>query len=87
MHVNYQCLKCDHRFVLEISDSEAASCLDEGRAETCPVCGQRIGTGPVRCRRCGEGFELAFRHWYVQCDVASGECPACHERYQSLCIC
>jgi hypothetical protein len=85
--VTYSCLNCKHEFVIEINDDEAASCLDQDRTETCPTCQQQVGVGPVRCRRCGGTFELAFRHWHVHCDVASGECPSCHEPYQSLCIC
>lgn len=87
MNAEYSCLNCECEFTIEITETEMAGSLDDGRTEACPACGQRIGTGPVRCRQCGGTFELAFRHWHMRCNVASGECPACATRYQALCIC
>lgn len=87
MKAEYSCLKCEHRFAIEITESESRSSLVLGRTEACPQCAQLVGTGPVRCRSCGATFVLAFPHWHVHCDLAGGDCPACGARYVSLCIC
>jgi DNA-directed RNA polymerase subunit RPC12/RpoP len=87
MTTEYVCLKCRHRFVIEVSDRELASSLEPDRTDACPKCGQPVGSGPVQCRRCGLGFTLAFPHWHVSCDLAGGDCPACATRYTSPCIC
>jgi len=87
MKVDYDCLKCEHRFAIEVTESESRSGLDPQRTDACPKCAQRVGTGAVRCRSCGEVFVLAFPHWHVHCDLARGEFPACGTRYVSLCIC
>lgn len=87
MKVDYACMKCDHRFGIDITESESRSRLAEDRTDACPECNQRVGTGPVRCEGCGATFMLGFPHWHVHCDLAGGDCPACGARYVSLCIC
>ena len=87
MKTDYRCLQCDHRFAIEVTDSESRSSLDAARKDACPKCGRAVGTGPVRCRACGASFALAFPHWHVGCDLAGGDCPACGSRHVSLCIC
>lgn len=85
MSVRYECLTCGHAFPIDASEDDAR--LAPARTDTCPRCAQPVGCGPVRCRRCGNGFELAFPHWHVRCDRAEGECRACGARYVSPCIC
>ena len=87
MKTDYDCLKCNHRFAIDVTEAEPRSSLDPGRSDACPKCGQLVGTGPVRCRGCGAGFVLAFPHWHVHCDLARGECPACGVGYVSSCVC
>lgn len=87
MKASYACLKCWHRFAIEINESERRSSLDAARTDACPQCAQHVGTGPVCCRSCGGTFVLVFPHWHVDCDVAGGDCPACGAHYESLCIC
>ena len=83
----YTCLKCSRPFLIEITDAEAASSLDRARTQQCPHCSQRVGIGPVRCRKCGQTFDLELPHWHVSCNLAKGNCPACAFPYVSLCIC
>lgn len=85
--LNYECLKCGHRFLLPITDAELATRLDSDREDQCPECAQRVGVGPVKCRNCATAFEIEFPHWHVQCTLAHGACPVCGVRCQSLCNC
>jgi DNA-directed RNA polymerase subunit RPC12/RpoP len=87
METEYRCLNCEQRFGIVVTEAESASRLEPVRLDECPTCGQRVGTGRVQCRKCGAAFEVAFPHWHVLCDLATGECPACGATYQSLCIC
>ena len=87
MQTAYSCLKCEHRFEIAITELESASSLDPSRSDMCPKCRQRVGIGPVQCGNCGTVFDLAFPHWHVLCDLATGECPTCRTLYQSLCVC
>jgi len=87
MTADYACLKCGHRFAIALTEAERLSSLDPDRTDACPACGQQVGTGPVGGTRCGGTFELTFPHWHVHCDLASGACPACGARVQSLCVC
>src|SRR5215475_3339766 len=87
MKADYDCLKCGHRFAIEITQPESLSSLDRSRTDACPKCAQRVGSGPVRCRSCGDAFVVAFPHWHVHCNLAGGACPACGVRYESPCIC
>jgi len=87
MKVDYDCVKCGHRWAIDVTETEFRSSLDPSRVYACPKCAQRVGTGPVRCMRCGDGFVLEFPYWHVHCDRAGGNCPACGARYASLCIC
>lgn len=83
----YDCLWCERSFQIALSDTEAAAGLNPDRTEECPQCSRRIGSGPALCKKCGQSFELLFPHWHVRCDLANGVCPACANRYVSLCIC
>jgi hypothetical protein len=87
LEADYACLNCEHRFTIEVTESELQSSLDPNRTDVCPKCDQRVGTGTVRCRSCGRAFVLAFPHWHMHCNVASGDCPACGVQYVSTCIC
>src|SRR5262245_33378409 len=87
MKVDYDCLKCGHRFAIEVTQTESLSSLDPGRTDACPTCAQRVGFGPVRCRSCGDAFVIAFPHWHVHCNLAGGDCPACGVRYETPCVC
>lgn len=87
MSIEYDCRRCETRFRIEVSDDESRGSLDPARAEVCPSCSQRVGTGPVRCRICGMTFDVAFPHWHRRCDLARGICPACRGQYVSLCVC
>lgn len=84
---NYDCLQCKHKFVIKITELEQQSCLDPERSDKCPQCAQRVGKGPVQCRKCGGYFEVAIPHWHVQCNLASGTCPICECNYVTACIC
>ncbi len=83
----YACLGCERKFPLEITERESASSLEPDHAEQSPACALRVGTGPVRCKTCGETFALAFPHWHLRCNLAGGDCPACGTRHVSTCIC
>ncbi|KYF93659.1 hypothetical protein BE17_17560 [Sorangium cellulosum] len=87
MKTDVDCLRCQMRVSIELTDAELQSSLAPGRADLCPRCAQPVGTGPVRCRSCGRAFQLAFPHWHVRCDLAVGICPACGAPYISPCIC
>ena len=97
MKADYDCLKCNHRFEIGITESDLLDCLDASRTDVCPECGQCVGMcpechqhifmGPVRCRDCGNAFVLALPHWNVRCNLAKGACTACGTLYMSLCIC
>ena len=87
LQLQYQCLKCEHDFSIDVSDEEYRSSLDDPRKDACPRCEQRVGIGPVACRSCGTSFELRFPHWHGMCDLASGQCPSCSARFVSPCIC
>jgi hypothetical protein len=84
---DYECLECQNRFSIETTDLEARTSLDAARADLCPRCGRRVGTGRVRCRGCAAELDLAFPHWHVRCDLATGRCLRCGARYVSTCIC
>jgi len=83
----YFCLRCNHHFPVEISETELRGSLASNRAETCPKCAQPVGTGPIHCRHCSNEFVLDFPHQHVGCDVARGDCPVCGKEYVSLCVC
>jgi DNA-directed RNA polymerase subunit RPC12/RpoP len=84
---DYSCLNCGQHFPITVSATEWESRLESGRVDTCPSCKQRVGTGPVVCRECRSAFEVPFPHWHVHCDLASGTCPVCGAKFESLCIC
>ena len=86
MTSDYDCLECQYRFAIELTELEARSSL-EARTDACPRCSRRVGTGPAPCRSCGAQLDLAYPHWHVHCLVASGTCPRCGARHQSLCVC
>lgn len=87
MDIDYHCLNCEFQFAITVTEIEWKSSLNPVRTDACPECAQQVGKGPVRCRNCGETFELAFPHWHVTCDLARGNCPVCKSEYLSLCIC
>ena len=87
MKTDYVCLKCEHHFSIEITETEARSSLNADRTDICPKCAQHVGSGSVHCHSCGSAFVLAFPHWHVTCNLAVGNCPACGTRYVSACIC
>jgi hypothetical protein len=87
MRSDYQCLSCRNGFTIEVGKAEMDASLARPRPDTCPDCGQRVGTGPAKCRNCGHVFPLEFPHWHVRCDLASGRCPHCEGPYVSPCIC
>jgi len=87
MDANYECADCGRRFPVNISPDEMRTVLRNDRTEKCPTCGQRVGVGNVTCGECGRVFPLPMLHWHVRCNVASGVCPQCGERFESLCIC
>lgn len=87
MQTEYRCFDCGKDFPVEITDEEYKTSLSEAHTEGCPQCGRSVGTGTVKCEACGDRFVLAFPHWHIMCDVASGNCPKCGESYVSLCIC
>ena len=83
----YECARCRAEFLVEVSEIELDTVLDADRVDACPGCGQRVGTGPVTCRRCAATFDARLPHWHVQCNLCDTPCPACGERYLSLCVC
>ena len=85
--LNYECLRCGHRFPVQVTDVELVTRLDATRAEGCPECRQRVGTGPVKCRSCRHNFDVEFPHWHVQCTVSKGQCPQCAAEWRALCHC
>jgi hypothetical protein len=87
MNIDYECLKCRHRFGIEVSDEEWRSVLDPNRTDVCPKCEQKVGTGPVRCAGCGKEYEVRFHHWHICCDAARGDCPTCGHVHIEPCIC
>ena len=87
MKADYDCLKCEHRFAIDVSESVLQSSLAPNRTDTCPKCAQRVGTGPISCRSCGATFTLAFPHWHMHCDLARGNCPECVVEHVSMCVC
>ena len=87
MQAEYKCADCHHRFPIELSDAESSAALRSDRTDACPQCGQRIGRGKVQCRNCETTFTILLPHWQVSCTLASGNCPGCAQRFESLCVC
>src|SRR5262245_25443604 len=85
--VPYRCSDCGQEFSVQITGEEMRGSLNEGHEEACPGCGQAVGKGRVKCRRCQGEFVLALPHWHACCDFAAGNCPRCGEKYSSACMC
>jgi hypothetical protein len=85
--VDYQCLNCCNSFVLTVTEKEMKGSLSSSRIETCPACGQCVGRGPARCRKCDAPFVAYFPHWHMCCGTSAESCPSCGAKYVRLCIC
>ena len=83
----YTCADCHHEWDVGFTELESRGDIDEGRTEACPKCATLLGTGHVKCKKCGAGFAVVLPHWHVDCDTHSGACPGCSVRSSSLCVC
>jgi hypothetical protein len=83
----YRCWDCGQESSVQMTGAEERGLLSEGHQEACTSCGQAVGRGRVKCRRCQVPFVVALPHWHVCCDLAAGNCPRCGEAYHSACIC